>query len=315
MEGVKFFACGVLLLTAAVLIGACSRGTLDPSIGSTVPIVGEAEPRVGSAVEPDALGELQRTTSSASEFVFPLEDLLYASSGDRVALKAAQFGWVEECMTALGWEWIPPPIEGMEIAVFNRYGNETVERIDNPLKRVSSSDGPPVTSAPLSPEEEEAWTLALLGADDDMTWVSDYTAIPRSGCVAEANSRLYGDYGNYRKMWDEMEDWVGRAAREAVNSASVRDALDAWVVCMSEQGYGFQSPTDLGLLVPETPVETRQADVQCKERTRLIEIWAAAEVLAQERYAEKHASEIEAWLELRSDAVQRAYEAFGGDPG
>lgn len=315
MESVKYPAHGVLLLVAAVLLGACSMGDLARSVESTAPTVGAGEPRSGSAVEPNVQEEIQRTTSSAGEFVFPIEDLLYASSGDRVALKAAQFGWVEECMNNLGWEWIPPPIEGMEVTVFNRYGNETVERIENPLQRVSSSDGPPVTSAPLSPEEVEAWTLALLGPDDDMIWVSDYTAIPRSGCVAEANSRLYGDYGNYRRMWDEMEDWVGKAAREALNSAPVRDALDAWVACMAEQGYGFQSPTDQGLLLLETSVETRQADVQCKERTRLIETWAAAEVLAQERYAEKHASEIEAWLELRNDAIRRAHEAFGGDSG
>lgn len=146
---------------------------------------------------------------------------------------------------------------------------------------------------------------------------SDQQGLPAEayGCLGEADARLFG------ATQQSEADLTARISRDSYQASltdpAVTEAFAAWSRCMAGKGHDYRSPLDVASDFdidnqPVTPPEvaTAQADVACKQRTRLVETWHGFEVRHQTAEISEHTQELQTIRDQHDDIVDRANQVI-----
>ncbi|MGW8992428.1 hypothetical protein ACWGRF_21185 [Streptomyces zhihengii] len=104
---------------------------------------------------------------------------------------------------------------------------------------------------------------------------------PRDGCRAEAEGRLYGDYGSWFRVRKTTENLTPLFVPDLLRDERFVKALGAWAVCMREAGHPYADPPAVRAAMEEltdglspahahaTEVEVATAEARCATTSRL----------------------------------------------
>jgi hypothetical protein len=145
-----------------------------------------------------------------------------------------------------------------------------------------------------------------------------------SGCLREAEQELCvdGDLsegdGYCRKSIELLSDLDATSYRVATESPAVEEAVDRWSRCMAEEGHHYRTVQEAWRAADDLPrraaVDQAVADAGCKERARLVDVWATVEARVQEEMMAEEPDYF-AGLAAERDALldrARAVAAQGG---
>lgn len=149
----------------------------------------------------------------------------------------------------------------------------------------------------------------------------------KSGCAQAAEVMLDGKYASRTAVQLAADaPVVGQISsisyQESMKAPAVQASFASWQACMATRGYHNTSvltvANDADLSKPEpTAAELRkaQADVACKQATKVISIWTAAESQSQQQLMAAHSRELSAVTERNNYVLQRARDLLGGQRG
>jgi hypothetical protein len=187
----------------------------------------------------------------------------------------------------------------------------------------------------LSKAEQEAYTLAHMGTEDDMV---DHTSLSGSqssfavdGCIGAAAKRVYGSIEAYVEsmgLFDDFQFMRLEVLLRAEKDDSFRDALSDWSTCMTHAGYSFEAPTDArdaaletGKNIseaehgPPTPKEISiaSADARCRDKASLGRIFLQSAQREQQSIIAAKERLFLAWDELMSLVAAQGYTSVETD--
>ncbi|WP_317447342.1 hypothetical protein [Streptomyces collinus] len=135
--------------------------------------------------------------------------------------------------------------------------------------------------------------LAAYGRDD------------KGGCHAEAVKRLMA--GVPRSDENLVDKISADTYRRSRTSTAVTDAVRAWNACIRHDGFSYAGPEaaadDRGwnTRTPTEPeIRTALADVVCKHRSGLVDVWRKTEAALQRRAIDAHAGAFRTLGEVKS---------------
>ncbi len=171
---------------------------------------------------------------------------LYTGSA---AIRTAEEALVAECMQSRGFAYTPsvqlddrtvPREYGDDVAAAERdgYGLRVMfERAEDVLDQEKVGNA--------SSRSEKDKRIALFGQPKDLTTVTvaGWTVeTPSTGCVADAQTTLYGSVSVAVSVDEMISNVIGMALASSQEQPAVRTAFEEWRSCMSARGYrGFKS--------------------------------------------------------------------------
>lgn len=172
---------------------------------------------------------------------------------------------VQECMTALGWEYtaVAPGSSGGgsitdfgdfdpdEFAAISGYGISTLQG-----DGASATEGGGVVAATgaggdtdpngayldsLSPGDRDAYYEDLFGPPVEVDDASSggVTGIETAGCMGEATTIVYGE-----GAFDQLNDQFIEVDARVQADPRIIGAFAAWASCMTDAGYSYTSPAE-----------------------------------------------------------------------
>lgn len=134
-------------------------------------------------------------------------------------------------------------------------------------------------------------------AEAVMTGVGTSKKVSEGGCWSEARREVYGTLD---PVFTLANDLSNEAYTAAGKSGPVRSVFRSWSRCMAENGYHYDAPLDAPgdprFAAPEASGEeiaTALADLDCRARHRVADVWYAEESKLQEKAVKQHATELE----------------------
>ncbi len=292
----------VAATAAVLLIGACSQEDEPVETGGGALLVEVDEP--GRFVATNRLGHRVVVDWSTGLVQLPLDRyLLLASPAGSDLVDVALDRAIERCMADAGFpEFAFPerpirddvgvharrygPIDPTQVAA-NGFGVELETAHQQALEEFQAT--------PLDPDVE----LAMYGEFDPSMTAEEH--LEAGGCVFVAGATLTGTESG--EFFGYAQALANTTLNLAADEPEVRDALQRWSDCMIESGavdVAHSSPLSLIATYPRTtpdpdPEEIRAAvaDVRCKQQTRLVFEWAAAEARLQADVYERDAETFE----------------------
>src|SRR5205814_3313039 len=111
--------------------------------------------------------------------------------------------------------------------------------------------------------------------------------IPAGGCVGEAREAL--DENGPGSDFTLVGTLNTQSFEQSQQVPAVRDTIAAWSRCMSAAGHPYADPlaaADAFDAATPSPgpeeIATAEADVDCKTRTHLVNVWRTAETTLQQ---------------------------------
>ncbi|WP_181787511.1 hypothetical protein [Streptomyces phytophilus] len=242
---------------------------------------------------------------------------------------------IERCMTRHGFRYRPgPPPAPDELRDFphvvddpgwarkHGYGGDLLRKAER--QRADNPNAAYVRS--LRPEDRKSFHTALYGSGMKAVEVTvpagGTVSQSRTGCLAEAQGRLYGDFREWfrvRILASSLPDRGGELRR----SPDFRAAVGQWSACMRSRGHPYQSPADIQrkLTGLTKGAGTRRADriearlataeAECARSTTLSETVRrlTRELTRPDR--QRYSAEIRARDRMRQDALGRAKGLVG----
>ncbi|MFG2990199.1 hypothetical protein ACGFZK_13075 [Streptomyces sp. NPDC048257] len=187
----------------------------------------------------------------------------------------------------------------------------------------AAADGP-APSAAVQPVLGDAEWLAMTGTTKEVgdTAKAKQAApsqvqgkdIPPGGCVAESTRTLTG--GGEQLYADLAQDINGQSYKESLKDPRVTKVFAAWSACMKGKGYDYKNPMqandDPKFSVPTVSAQeiaVATADVACKNKTKLVDVWHAAEAQIQQKMIDARANEMGAIKKAKQTALSKAQGA------
>ncbi|WP_449350241.1 hypothetical protein [Streptomyces shaanxiensis] len=291
----------VLFLT--LLVGCTSH---EPSAES---------PSSGSPSAPEASPSPSSPGRKSYTFRLPLAVYSY-SDADYEVIRAAEQVLARDCMKDFGLAYEPAKNPAPAEAQDRRYGLTDRESAELYGYRMPPQRETP--TAKLTKDQTKVlYGSRSLGADStELTYRGK--KVPAEGCLGAA---ILG----FRKPY---EDKAGAEVASRISTASyedsqkvpeVRTVFGKWSSCMKEEGYAYTSPMDaldtpafLRGKVSDTEKKTAVADVSCKERTGLPDVWFAAESSIQKDMIKANAEALGKLGELHEKKLRAARKILAG---
>ncbi|WP_051837204.1 hypothetical protein [Streptomyces sp. NRRL F-2580] len=187
----------------------------------------------------------------------------------------------------------------------------------------AAADGPAPSGA-VEPVLSDAEWLAMTGTTKD---VGDNAKakqaapsqvqgkdVPPGGCIAESARTLTG--GSEKLYADLAQDINGQSFKESLKDPRVTKAFASWSACMKGKGYSYKDPMqandDPKFAVPTVSAEeiaVASADVACKNKTKLVDVWHSAEAQIQQRMIDAKATEMGTIKKAKQTALSKAQGA------
>jgi len=296
----------VLLLT--LLVGCAPH---EPSAGdasSTFPSAPQSTPSPSPS-------------SPASEsYTFRLPLAVYSySDADYEVIRSAEQVLARDCMRDFGLSYRPARNPAPAEAQDRRYGltdRASAERYGYRM--------PPQPETPKAKLTEDQIKVLYGNRSAPAAAVKNSELryrgkkVPDEGCLGAA---VLG----FRKPY---EDEAGAEVASRIATASyensqkvpeVRAVFGKWSSCMKQKGYDYASPLEAMAApafvrgkVSAVEKDTAEADVSCKERTRLAEVWFAAESSIQKDMIKAEAGALRRLGELHEKKLRAARKILAG---
>jgi hypothetical protein len=268
----------------ALLVAGCSATEGESVTAESAAPVAESPVEADTTPEPSAsptVGDAFEPMLLPMAAYMPPED-------EHAAIQRANGLLVEECMAAKGFDWPARPPELGNVFARNVRGSRRYAYVDD--RDVAAEWGYHVVETREIDDLHEKPSEELLSAlDGDYEWPD-----PPGGCMGEAHERLAGDMeliedGGINLPY-AVSDLNFEAYRISQEDPRVVNALDEWSACMADGGYDIEDPieylpAEIDVDSPEPSefeIEMALWDVECQERTDLINIWFDAETEIQE---------------------------------
>ncbi|MEV6602019.1 hypothetical protein AB0M36_34985 [Actinoplanes sp. NPDC051346] len=227
------------------------------------------------------------------KFALPLD--AYKAIGEQdLALDQARNRLLSDCLARFGFE-VEPPRLTPEVLGENqkRYG------ITDPNRAAQYGYREPEVEQRERPKEPELSLEAQAVVTGEGQDTLAGQKVPEGGCIAEARRKLAE--GAPQAADPELVNQLDQDARNRTEQDSrVRKVFAEWSACMKESGYDYSGPMDANNdRAFSTPKPTEKefavavADVKCKQRTNLVNIWASVETAYQQRHIERHKSALD----------------------
>lgn len=119
--------------------------------------------------------------------------------------------------------------------------------------------------------------------------------VPPGGCMGETERALAENLPDVRdeRLADKL---ASEAYDRSKQDSRVRQVFSAWSDCMKQSGYNYADPMeamdDPAFIAPRpgaSEIKTAMADIECKNRTRLVDVWASVETAYQRRLLDRNA--------------------------
>lgn len=137
-------------------------------------------------------------------------------------------------------------------------------------------------------------------------------------CTNEADRKLYPPKGHNAGS-DLIEQLSADSFNRSLTDPSVLAAFKNWSTCMSGNGYHLVDPEHLGSGYDNrsprpSPAEIAQAraDVACKQKAHVVEVWQASEVKRQKAAIAQHLAELRQARTANDAAVKLATTVIDG---
>ncbi|MGB6454779.1 MAG: hypothetical protein WBH47_09855 [Streptosporangiaceae bacterium] len=165
----------------------------------------------------------------------------------------------------------------------------------------------------LGPTESAAFNIALVGYAGGQPPPGRNTI---KGCEGQALKRLQAGT-NTPDPNGLVDQLIAESQQEAQSAPQVIRVLAQWSSCMAASGYQFATPmqaTAAQWPVPASQIEiaTAEADIACKNRTKLISVWLTAEAAAQRTLIQSNAVALEQIRQAYAAEIRRAEAVLGG---
>ncbi|GGN83233.1 hypothetical protein GCM10010112_61360 [Actinoplanes lobatus] len=290
-------------LTGLLLVAGCGG---DPEASEGAPLT---PPSIAPA------SALPQVTDGAAR-ALPL--MAYRYSTEQFATLVRADGLIiQQCMRRLGFaSWQPPappaatkdwstglPLGIVDAAQAAQYGYHSPEAVRKPVERRTASS------------QERLERAVLLGDSEfgDLTGKD----VPEGGCQGESTRKLReGAPKADLELESRLADQAGKATQA---DARVTGALTAWSECMTAAGHRYRTPMEAaGQEWAATPTAAERAiavaDVQCKEKTKLAELWFGVQTGYENQLIAKNRTALDAGRAVLEAEIKRAGEllASGG---
>ncbi|WP_369142124.1 hypothetical protein [Streptomyces sp. R44] len=340
-----------LSLTAAAvaLAAGCASGpthsaaSAKASPGFPAPSASPVSPVAGSSGDSATTGATGATGATAatgatdpSTWTLPLQ-AYQPTERQAAAIAAAEGTLVQRCMRSFGKEWRPAPalprigprnmmdwrygIHDEALSSRRGYQPDAAEqaRYDAALRAQSERPAP-------SPDEE----LLLGGSNlpesareqagpEARQGSFDGRKIPPGGCFGQARATL----GSQSRGVSPLVERLNFASYDAsLRDPAVREVFGLWSACMREEGYSYAAPLDADQdprfrpdprpRVSAGQIATALADLSCRRRHRVAEVWHGVEVRIQDRYIRDNAARLAADRRTLDTVIRNSATVGGG---
>jgi hypothetical protein len=224
------------------------------------------------------LAVIVQCTSVSAETYSNTKVLKMISNADQLLIR--------DCMRSMGFAYmivrdpVEPPeleypfgIDNIAWARANGFGRDLIERISANERYVSG----------LSQSEQNRYSLDLNGPGPSGPGVAvqlptgEFLGHSTSGCIAEADRELYGNYDAWFKVDSQYQDLSNVADANVMSDPIYSSDLKQWSLCMFKSGFKFDSPAQaMEEFLSSSPPGPRAMAVQvavreavCGERVRL----------------------------------------------
>lgn len=171
----------------------------------------------------------------------------------------------------------------------------------------------PGSTLNLGPTESAAFNIALVGYPSGQPPPGQNTI---KGCEGQALQRMQAgpDTPDPKGLVDQL---IAESEQQTQAAPQVIQVLARWSSCMAVGGYQYASPMQaMGTQwpVPATQVEiaTAEADIACKNRTKLVSVWLTAEAAVQRTLIQSYAVALDQIREAYAAEIRRAEAVLGG---
>ncbi|MGW8768184.1 hypothetical protein ACWGN5_37545 [Streptomyces sp. NPDC055815] len=292
-----------------------SASPASPAAGSTGDTAATGVPQATGATA--ATGDSQ-ASGDPSTWTLPLQ-AYQPTEQQAAAIAAAEATLVQRCMRSFGKDWRPAPalprigprnmmdwrygIHDEALSSRHGYQPDAAEqaRYDAALRAQSERPAP-------SPDEE-----LLLGGSDLPASAREQAGpearqgfyegrkIPSGGCFGQARATL----GSQSRGVSPLVERLNFASYEAsLRDPAVIEVFGRWSACMREEHYSYATPLDADQdphfrpdprrRVSAQEIATALADISCRRRHRVAEVWHGVEVRIQDGYIRDNAARLTA---------------------
>ncbi|CAL9452751.1 hypothetical protein [Streptomyces sp. enrichment culture] len=277
----------VCLALAAALLG-CSSGSGSGEGGGPAGAANSPAASVGSTAEP-------RVDYTAR---LPIARYSYTDA-ESAAIDAAQQILTRRCLRTFGISYEPPEPEPMTDPPADRRYGLSSEREAAALG-YHPDLGPPQPGPDL-PDDALRVFYGNRGADPSGGEHITYhgKAVPPDGCFGQAVHRLSRKYDDPAGAETARRIATG-SHEDSLTHPAVKNAFRKWSACMRTAGFPYATPLEplnnpafRGEKVSTEEKRTALADVRCKKKTGLLDIWFQAESALQRAEIRRNAESLE----------------------
>lgn len=253
---------------------------------------------------------------------------VFGTREERDLLHLAEETLQSRCMMDQGFEYQVVPLP-TDTPVLEPYGHDDVELSQAEgygldLKSSMSAefgdaevvaDPNAAYVASLSAARQRAFTEALFGPPGGKVGSADLpngTSIgfPLEGCLADARAELYKDGETYMSAVSIIDNLATEVQTRVTAHDDYIRARDQWRSCMNDRGYDVERPSDaVALAIAEgnlAEIDIAVADAECSRSTSLVTTAERLEAQVWVDVLDDNAGVIDAYRELRDDAIERA---------
>ncbi|WP_020138706.1 hypothetical protein [Streptomyces sp. 351MFTsu5.1] len=267
---------------------------------------------------PESIPSPSSPARASYTFRLPLAEYSY-SDADYEVIRAAEQVLARDCMKDFGLSYRPAKNPAPAGAQDRRYGltdRASAERYGYRMPPQPDTPKVKLTEDQIKVLYGNRSAPAAASKNPELRYRGK--KVPDSGCLGAA---VLG----FRKPY---EDEAGAEVASRISTASyensqkapeVRAAFGKWSSCMKQQGYDYASPME-AMAAPEflrgtvsaAEKNTAGADVSCKERTGLADVWFAAESSIQKDMIKADAGALRRLGELHEKKLRAARKILAG---
>ncbi len=306
----------LLVLLLALIVAGCFKGndelpSFDLEVVASTPQRFEAKNSAGHRVIVD---------SEASYIELPFDRfvlLQFSAVGDR--FDGAVDVLVNQCMEELGldFRFDERPIRPWGSNHMRRYGIFSRDlAAQYGYARVPSPELDAIQERQSHPQSDEVQD-ALLGGS---TATKDNVPIPEGGCMRFASDALGGPAVLGDPTFGLAQSVSAATLEMALEDKRVRAKVEEWLSCMADAGVEVaqEHPISLAASVGRSGSEVRGdeidiavADADCKESTRLLQVWAAVEAEIQSDFYVENEESLDRLNEALLELVEKSSAVLG----
>ncbi|MEU0103570.1 hypothetical protein [Streptomyces sp. NPDC006267] len=296
-----------------VALAATSVAVLSGCSGSASPLKSEAEP-TRAAPAPSVAFDAKNPAT----WTLPIQGYLPSDSA-KAQISQAKKQLIGDCMKSYGFSWKPAPdlprIGGKSLVDW-RYGIH-----DLALAKIRGYKPDAAQQVAYDKAMNAGAVDGLTGGEDSQTLegggVKEVNGkkVPDGGCIGQADRKM----GAQAVQSETAQQVSAETFTKSKTDARVVKAFAAWSQCMKGDGYNYAEPLDASddprFSSPDVTSEeiaTATADIECRDKTNVTQVWFEAETALQKKAIENQAEQLNQEAEALDAAVKKAAEVVTG---